>query len=179
MCCWIWEHYFVYQKSLLSLMGREWNHLVMCLYNLRLMRSEKKRQGKSEYKNEFRFYLSVMFKIITLDLTCIGRMQLSCKSIKFSDICSKSSLKSNLKGKEHKNSNRFCLKVFGKLHIFMQTPWKWDSYFLRYCEFVFSKWLPMEAAICNGIFVLKIESWFWSFNEEMNGITDAHIVWRA
>ena len=37
-----------------------------------------------------------MFKIITLDLTRIGRMQLSCKSKKLSGICSKSSLKSNL-----------------------------------------------------------------------------------
>ena len=24
---------------------------------------------------------------------------------------------------------------------------------------------------------LRIESWFWLFNEGMNGITDAHIVW--
>ena len=38
-----------------------------------------------------------MFKIITLDVTRIGRMQLSCKSIKLSAICIKSSLKSNLK----------------------------------------------------------------------------------
>ena len=38
-----------------------------------------------------------MFKIITLDLARICRMQLSCKSIKLSVICSKSSLKSNLK----------------------------------------------------------------------------------
>ena len=38
-----------------------------------------------------------MFKIITLDLTRIGRMQLSCKSIKLSFICSKSTLKCNLK----------------------------------------------------------------------------------
>ena len=38
-----------------------------------------------------------MFKIITLDLTRISHMQLSCKSIKLSVICSKSSLKSNLK----------------------------------------------------------------------------------
>ena len=36
------------------------------------------------------------FKIITLDLTRICRMQLSCKGIKLSVICSKSSLKSNL-----------------------------------------------------------------------------------
>ena len=36
-----------------------------------------------------------MFKIITLDLTHIDCMQLSCKSIKLSVICSKSSLKSN------------------------------------------------------------------------------------
>ena len=35
--------------------------------------------------------------IFTLDLTCIGRMQLSCKSIELSVICSNSSLKSNLK----------------------------------------------------------------------------------
>ena len=35
-----------------------------------------------------------MFKIITLDLTRIGRMQLSCKDIQLSVICSKSSLKS-------------------------------------------------------------------------------------
>ena len=27
----------------------------------------------------------------------------------------------SLKGKEHKNINGFCLKVFGKLHILMQT----------------------------------------------------------
>ena len=30
---------------------------------------------------------------------------------------------------------------------------------------------------CN--IYLRIESWFWSFNEVMNGITDVHIVWRA
>ena len=35
-----------------------------------------------------------MFKIITLDLTLIVHMQLSCKSIKLNAICSKSSLKS-------------------------------------------------------------------------------------
>ena len=23
--------------------------------------------------------------------------------------------------------------------------------------------------------IIRIESWFWSFNEDMNGITDAHI----
>ena len=27
--------------------------------------------------------------------------------------------------------------------------------------------------------ILRIESRFWSFNEGMNGITDAHIVWRG
>ena len=28
--------------------------------------------------------------------------------------------------------------------------------------------------------IIRIEGWFWSFNEGMNGITDAHIfVWRA
>ena len=41
-----------------------------------------------------------MFKIITLDLTRICRMQLSCKSIKLGVICSKSSLKSNLKDQD-------------------------------------------------------------------------------
>ena len=41
-----------------------------------------------------------MFKIITLDLTLISRMQLSCKSTKFSVICSKSILKSNLKDQD-------------------------------------------------------------------------------
>ena len=40
--------------------------------------------------------VSVMFKIITVDLTR-DRMQLSCKSIKLSVICSKSSLKSIFK----------------------------------------------------------------------------------
>ena len=55
----------------------------------------------------------------------------------------------NLKGKEHKNTIEFCLKVFGKLHILMQTSWKSDSYFWRYCNFLSSKWLPMEAAIWN------------------------------
>ena len=39
----------------------------------------------------------MMFKIITLHLNRICRMQLSCKSIKLSVICSKSSLKTNLK----------------------------------------------------------------------------------
>ena len=34
-----------------------------------------------------------------------------------------------LKGKEHKNTNDLCLKVFGKLHILMQTVWKLDTYF--------------------------------------------------
>ena len=40
-----------------------------------------------------------MFKIIALNLARICRVQLSCKSIKLSVICSKSSLKSNLKAK--------------------------------------------------------------------------------
>ena len=55
--------------------------------------------------------------------------------------------KTCLKGKEHNNINGFCLKVFEKLDILMQTAWKSDSYFLRYCDFIFSKWLPMEAAV--------------------------------
>ena len=38
-----------------------------------------------------------MFKVITLDLTRMCHMQLSCKSTKLSVICSKTSLKSNLK----------------------------------------------------------------------------------
>ena len=37
---------------------------------------------------------------------------------------------------------------------------------------VSSRWL---SALCY----LRIESWFRSFNEGLNGITDAHIVWRA
>ena len=53
-------------------------------------KKKKKKQGKWEYKNLFRFKLSVMFKIITLYLTRIGRKQLSCKSIKLNVICSKS-----------------------------------------------------------------------------------------
>ena len=53
----------------------------------------------------------------------------------------------SLKEKDHKNTNEFCLEVFGKLHILMQTAWESDSYFWRYCVFMFSKWLPMEAAI--------------------------------
>ena len=32
-----------------------------------------------------------------------------------------------LKGKEYKNTNAFCLKVFGKPHILMQTALKSDS----------------------------------------------------
>ena len=35
----------------------------------------------------------------------------------------------NLKGKEHKNTNGFCLKLFGKLHILMQTAWESDTHF--------------------------------------------------
>ena len=53
----------------------------------------------------------------------------------------------SLKRKEHKNINDLCLKVFGKLHILMRIASKSNSYFLRYCDFMFSKWLPMEAAI--------------------------------
>ena len=34
-----------------------------------------------------------------------------------------------LKGKEHKNTNGFCLNVFEKLHILMQTAWESDTYF--------------------------------------------------
>ena len=52
-----------------------------------------------------------------------------------------------LQEKDHKNTNEFCLKVFGKLHILMQTAWRSGSYFWRYCDFMFSKWLQMEAAI--------------------------------
>ena len=37
--------------------------------------------------------------------------------------------KLQLKEKERKNTNAFCLKVLGKLHILMQTAWKSDSYF--------------------------------------------------
>ena len=40
----------------------------------------------------------LMFKIITLHLNRICRMQLSCKSIKLSVICTKSSLKSHQPG---------------------------------------------------------------------------------
>ena len=29
------------------------------------------------------------------------------------------------------------------------------------------------------IICLRIESWFWSFNEGMNGITDAHMACRT
>ena len=65
------------------------------------MNSQEKKNKENgnirSYKNLFRFLLSVMFKTITFDLTCICRMQLSCKSTKLSVICSKSSLKSNLK----------------------------------------------------------------------------------
>ena len=43
--------------------------------------------------------LSAMFKIITLDLIRICRMQLPCKSIKLSVTRSKSSLKSNIKAR--------------------------------------------------------------------------------
>ena len=42
----------------------------------------------------------MLFKIITLDLTRICRMQLCCKSIKLSDSCSKSIKKSNLKDQD-------------------------------------------------------------------------------
>ena len=42
-----------------------------------------------------------MFKIITLHLNRICRMQLSCKRTKLSVNCSKSSLKSNLKIRIH------------------------------------------------------------------------------
>ena len=52
-----------------------------------------------------------------------------------------------LKRKDHKNTNGFCLKVFGKQQVLTQTALKSDSYFGRYCDFMFSKWLPMEAAI--------------------------------
>ena len=43
------------------------------------------------------------------------------------------------KGKEHKNTNEFCLKVFGNLHILMQTVSNSESYFWRYCDFIFFK----------------------------------------
>ena len=33
------------------------------------------------------------------------------------------------KGEDYKNTNEFCLKLFGKLHILTQTAWKSDSYF--------------------------------------------------
>ena len=62
-------------------------------------KKKKKNKGNGNVKNRFRFKLSVKFKIITLDLTRICRMQLSCKSMKLSVICSKSSLKSNLKNR--------------------------------------------------------------------------------
>ena len=41
-----------------------------------------------------------------------------------SDLCLhyvQSCLYENLKGKEHKNTNEFCLNVFGKLHSLMQA----------------------------------------------------------
>ena len=57
----------------------------------------RKKQENWEYKSLLRFQLSVMFKIVTLELTRICRMQLSYKSIQFSVVCSKSSLKSNFK----------------------------------------------------------------------------------
>ena len=42
-----------------------------CVYITRIYEQseKKKKQGKWEYKNLFRFWLSLMFKIITLDLT--------------------------------------------------------------------------------------------------------------
>ena len=43
---WCAEHYFVYQKSLISLTGREWNHLVLCLYNLRIYEQSGKNPRK-------------------------------------------------------------------------------------------------------------------------------------
>ena len=55
------------------------------------MNSQEKTRKLGIYES-----VSVMFKIITLDLSRICRMQLSCKSIKLSVICSNSSLKSNL-----------------------------------------------------------------------------------
>ena len=55
------------------------------------------------------------------------------------------------KEKRPKNTNEFCLKVFGKLKFFIQTAWKSDSYFLRYCNFIVSKWLPRGAAILKQI----------------------------
>ena len=35
----------------------------------------------------------------------------------------------DLKGKDHKNTLEFCLKVFAKLNILKQTAWKSDIYF--------------------------------------------------
>ena len=52
-----------------------------------------------------------------------------------------------LKGKDHKNTNEFCLKVFGKLHTLTQTAWKSDSYLRRYRDFMFYKWLPTAAIL--------------------------------
>ena len=72
-----------------------------------------------------------------------------CILMKLPDCCNLKISLVYLKGKKHKNTTEFCLKVFGKLHILMQTSWKSDSYFWRYCSFIFSKWLPMEAAIWN------------------------------
>ena len=39
-----------------------------------------------------------------------------------------------LKEKKHKNTNAFCLKVLGKLHIWKQTAWKSDT-FLKLLRF--------------------------------------------
>ena len=64
-----------------------------------------------------------MFKIITLDLTRIGRMQLSCKSIKLGVICSKSSLKSNLKTRD-----QFHKTVKQELRLKFFLKWKVYSY---------------------------------------------------
>ena len=62
----------------------------------------------------------------------------------------------NNKGKGTQKYKWFYLKVFGKMHIWMQTAWKSDSYFLRYCDYMFSKWLPMGAAILKQTLNLKV-----------------------
>ena len=61
-----------------------------------------------------------------------------------------------LKGKDHKTTIEFGLKEFGKLNILMQILSKSDIYFWRHCDFMFSKWLPMEAAILKVSLKFKI-----------------------
>ena len=61
---------------------------------------------------------------------------------------------------KEKGSQKYTWILFKSICKTEQTAWKSDIYFWRYCDFMFSKWLPMEAAILKSTWKFKIMKLF-------------------